>query len=182
MVTNFNRVRTSALSNPLTKTASISVHPIGLNFLTRKHRTHTQTDRHTDKLQWKYNPSTISWRCKKLKRFWVSFNQMSQSELQGQPLKCRSCCRQLSRLGATKSNHLLYKFNVPSVPTAWTATMCWIWKHTLKYLKTSKSGGRSFQNSAPKLWNLLPATLKKAENIIIFRKKLKTYLFDNWYG
>ena len=43
----------------------------------------------------------------------------------------------------------------------------------------SKSGGRSFQNSAPKLWNPLPATLKKAENIIIFRKKLKTYLFDN---
>ena len=65
-VTKFNRVRASARSNHLAKTASKSVHPFGWNFVHKKCRTHrhTHTHRHTDKLQWKYNPSTISWRCK----------------------------------------------------------------------------------------------------------------------
>ena len=39
-------------------------------------------------------------------------------------------------------------------------------------------GGRSFQNSAPQLWNSLPLSLKKADNIAVFRRKLKTYLFS----
>ena len=66
-VTNFNRVQASVLSNRLAKTASKSVHPLGWNFVHKKRAgqtdTHTQTHRHTDKLEWKYNPSTISWRC-----------------------------------------------------------------------------------------------------------------------
>ena len=61
-VTNFNRVRASAVSNHLAKTASKSIHPFGWNFV-HKNSGHTHTHRHTDKLQWKYNPSTISWRC-----------------------------------------------------------------------------------------------------------------------
>ena len=55
-VTNFNRVWASAVSNHLAKTASKSVIRLAGILLTRKHRTHTQTDRHTDKLKWKYNP------------------------------------------------------------------------------------------------------------------------------
>ena len=66
-VTNFNRVWASAVSNRLAKTLSKSVHPFGWNFLNKQTLdtyTNTHTDRHTDKLQWKHNPSTISWRCK----------------------------------------------------------------------------------------------------------------------
>ena len=52
----------------LAKTASISVHLFGWNSIHKQSRTHTQrqTDRHThtDKLQWIYNPCTMSWRCK----------------------------------------------------------------------------------------------------------------------
>ena len=43
----------------------------------------------------------------------------------------------------------------------------------------SRSGARSFQHSAPKLWNALPESLKRVKNIELFRKKLKTYLFNN---
>ena len=68
-VTKFNRVRASAGSNHLVKTAFKLVHPFGWNFVHKRCRTHTHTHRHTDKLQWKYNPSTISWRCNKHERF-----------------------------------------------------------------------------------------------------------------
>ena len=62
-VTKFNRVWASAVSNHIAKTASKSVHPFGWNFVHKKRAGHTH--RHTDKLEWKYNSSTISWRCKK---------------------------------------------------------------------------------------------------------------------
>ena len=38
-------------------------------------------------------------------------------------------------------------------------------------------GARAFKNAAPKLWNALPETLKKAESASVFRKRLKTLLF-----
>lgn len=41
----------------------------------------------------------------------------------------------------------------------------------------SRTGGRSFQNSAPNLWNELPENLKNVKTIDLFRKRLKTYLF-----
>ena len=40
-----------------------------------------------------------------------------------------------------------------------------------------RSGGKSFQNAAPKLWNSLPEELQLSKNIQCFRKGLKTYLF-----
>ena len=74
---NFNRVWASAISSHLAKTASKSVHPLGWNFVHKQSRTDRQTNRHTHthththtyiqrqtKTKWKYNPSTISWRCK----------------------------------------------------------------------------------------------------------------------
>ena len=63
-VTNFNRLWANAVCNRLAKTASKSVHPFNGNFVHKQSWTDRQTDTHTrDKLQWKYNPSTISWRC-----------------------------------------------------------------------------------------------------------------------
>ena len=69
LVTNFNRVRASAVSNHLVKTASKSVHPFGWNFVHKK-TVDTQTDRHTHRhthrqTAVKIQP-TISWRCKKI--------------------------------------------------------------------------------------------------------------------
>ena len=60
-VTNINRVRAIAVINHLAKSASKSVHPFSWNFVHKK-----TLDTHTDKLLLKYNPSTISWRCKNL--------------------------------------------------------------------------------------------------------------------
>ena len=46
-VSNFNRIRASAVSNHLAKTASKSVHPFSCNFVHKKHWTHIHTDTHT---------------------------------------------------------------------------------------------------------------------------------------
>ena len=69
--TNFNGIRASATSNHVAKTASKSVHPFGWNIV------YWQT-RHTyiDKLQWKYKPSTVSWRCKKLQTKLIRFRNL----------------------------------------------------------------------------------------------------------
>ena len=40
-------------------------------------------------------------------------------------------------------------------------------------------GDRSFKNVAPKLWNLLPLKIRMESRIDVFKKSLKTYLFDN---
>ena len=40
-----------------------------------------------------------------------------------------------------------------------------------------KFGKRSFQNSAPKLWNSLPSDVKSSKNIAAFKRKLKSFLF-----
>ena len=39
-------------------------------------------------------------------------------------------------------------------------------------------GNRAFSVAAPRVWNELPITPKTSETIAIFRKKLKTYLFQ----
>ena len=48
--------------------------------------------------------------------------------------------------------------------------------------RTSRcSGERSFQYSAPRLYNKLPVEIKDSENINQFKKRLKTYLFGESY-
>ena len=42
-------------------------------------------------------------------------------------------------------------------------------------------GFRAFERSAPRLFNRLPHEIKNSENIEIFKKKLKTYLFEDCY-
>ena len=43
-------------------------------------------------------------------------------------------------------------------------------------------GGRAFSYLAPLLWNRLPADVKQAPNVSIFKTKLKTLLFQTAYG
>ena len=38
---------------------------------------------------------------------------------------------------------------------------------------------RSFSVMGPELWNRLPNNVKDSDNIYLFKKKLKTFLFDN---
>ena len=42
-------------------------------------------------------------------------------------------------------------------------------------------GKRAFEHAAPRLYNSLPNSVKESNNISIFRKRLKTYLFEKFY-
>ena len=41
-------------------------------------------------------------------------------------------------------------------------------------------GSRAFSVSAPELWNKLPDGVRSCENLSLFKRKLKTYLFKNF--
>ena len=43
-------------------------------------------------------------------------------------------------------------------------------------------GQRTFSYCAPKLWNGLPKSLKESETVTIFKKKLKTFLFRDYFN
>ena len=43
-------------------------------------------------------------------------------------------------------------------------------------------GGRAFSYLAPQLWNSLPADVKQAPNVTIFKTRLKTLLFQTAYS
>eukprot|EP00116_Pleurobrachia_bachei_P002190 sb/3462452/ len=45
-----------------------------------------------------------------------------------------------------------------------------------------KTTQRAFQISGPKLWNSLPADLRNCSDEVIFKSRLKTYLFEKSYG
>ena len=45
----------------------------------------------------------------------------------------------------------------------------------------TRYGDRSFQQSAPKLWNTLPIGIRKQQSFHLFKRALKTYLFKNAY-
>ena len=47
--------------------------------------------------------------------------------------------------------------------------------------KYTKYGDRAFQHAAPKLWNVLPSHIQDSEDIKMFKKKLKTHLFEKYY-
>ena len=45
----------------------------------------------------------------------------------------------------------------------------------------TKAGTRTFSGAAPTVWNSLPASVKSESNIVSFRRRLKTYLFNAAY-
>jgi hypothetical protein len=45
--------------------------------------------------------------------------------------------------------------------------------------RTASYGDRAFAVSAPRLWNVLPATVKLSDTYEVFKKKLKTHLFTS---
>ena len=48
--------------------------------------------------------------------------------------------------------------------------------------KKRKHGGRAFLNIAPRLWNLLPLTIRQSETLDLFKSLLKTHLFTQHFG
>ena len=48
--------------------------------------------------------------------------------------------------------------------------------------KMITKGDRAFQSVAPKLWNALPCGLRTAASVDIFKKQLKTFLFQKAFG
>ena len=54
--------------------------------------------------------------------------------------------------------------------------------NTLYILRVkTKAGTRAFSVAAPTAWNSLPASAKLEGNIVSFRRRLKTYLFNAAY-
>ncbi len=48
--------------------------------------------------------------------------------------------------------------------------------------KNEKYGDRAFRKASPSLWNKLPLHIRQAESLGVFKKKLKTHLFEKGYG
>jgi hypothetical protein len=48
--------------------------------------------------------------------------------------------------------------------------------------KTKSFGDRAFSVSGPKEWNRLPAEIKDCDNLVLFKKQLKTYLFQKAFN
>jgi hypothetical protein len=48
-------------------------------------------------------------------------------------------------------------------------------------VKLVNYGERSFSYAAPKLWNELPEYIRKSETLPIFKTRLKTHLFKQYY-
>lgn len=53
-------------------------------------------------------------------------------------------------------------------------------KRLLEYKYNTNFGSRAFIRIGPKIWNILPRDFRTEENKDIFKKKLKTYFFDNF--
>ena len=50
---------------------------------------------------------------------------------------------------------------------------------TIPKVRTHTHGEASFQYYGPRLWNSLPSDLRAAENVQIFKSRLKTHLFNS---
>ena len=48
--------------------------------------------------------------------------------------------------------------------------------------KLKSYGDRAFSTSAPKLWNVIPETIKCSVDLNSFKRKLKTYLFKRYFN
>lgn len=53
---------------------------------------------------------------------------------------------------------------------------------TIPRSRLRRSGDRAFSVAAPALWNVLPLSLKTSSGMDIFKKGLKTYLFNQAFG
>ena len=49
------------------------------------------------------------------------------------------------------------------------------------FIPNTKVGGRAFKCCAAKLWNNLPLDIKSCDEISLFKKKLKSFLFSKSY-
>ena len=52
----------------------------------------------------------------------------------------------------------------------------------VRCLVTSGFRDRAFAHAAPQLWNSLPLDVRNCENISVFKKRLKTFLFNKAYN
>ena len=48
--------------------------------------------------------------------------------------------------------------------------------------KLKTVGDRAFTSAAPRIWNTLPLEIRQSENVSIFKKQLKTFLFKNAFN
>ena len=51
-----------------------------------------------------------------------------------------------------------------------------------KKIPKARTGARAFKYQAPQLWNLLPASVRAADTLCMFKTRLKTFLYDKAYN
>ena len=51
--------------------------------------------------------------------------------------------------------------------------------NNISYIKSY--GSRAIAVSAPELWNNLPVEIRSCDNLNLFKHKLKTHLFSNYF-
>ena len=54
--------------------------------------------------------------------------------------------------------------------------------YSVPFNKKKTFGDRSFSYIGPKLWNTLPIELRNADSVDIFKKKLKTHMFRDYFN
>lgn len=94
-----------------------------------------------------------------------------------QRVQFKALCVVFKTLHGMMPKPLQHKFNwyVP------TRSLCSSSAKLIKVPKFKRTnlGGRAFSAAAARLWNALPNNLRQIEDLLQFRKKLKTWLFPN---
>ncbi len=55
-------------------------------------------------------------------------------------------------------------------------------KLVIPSISSKRTGCKAFSYAAPFLWNALPREIRNAESTEAFKKQLKTYFFEKYFG
>ena len=80
-----------------------------------------------------------------------------------------------------KNHQPVYLHETLSIPSHSIFTRSSQSRALSKHVTHTNAGSRAFSVAAPKLWNLLPPSIRTAPSIPTFRSRLKTHLFRQAY-
>ena len=108
-------------------------------------------------------------------------------ELHWLPIKARIifkiCALTYQALKTQEPRYLKKKLHKYHIPEDFVQTRHSTDQHRLDEPRANSGmGARAFAHSAPRLYNKLPTNIKESENIATFKKKMKTYLFNDCYN
>ena len=117
-----------------------------------------------------------------VKGYHVNIDDLRRTKLHWLPVKDRIVFKillltykSLNGLAPAYLSDLLSRYEPPR--TLRSASQCLL--NSPRDISTIYYGERAFATSAPKLWNALPLSIKNAPSVAVFKKLLKTHLFNN---